>query len=134
MNTEYRDNQMNRQNIKYCPQAFIIVINVRGYYGIRGLANHWFAFYISDRKQYTSINGFNSDLTNIYGVPKGSVQGSHLFFTYISGLLRAIKYSKVHHFADDASLNFSSSIKLIKKQVNNNIKSEQFSIDSGRLE
>ena len=28
---------------------------------INGLACHWFASYISDRKQYTSINGFNSD-------------------------------------------------------------------------
>ena len=35
--------------------------------------NHWFAFYISDRKQYTSMNGINSDFANIYGVPKGSV-------------------------------------------------------------
>ena len=35
-----------------------------------GLANHCFAFYISDWKQCTSINGFNSDLTNIYGEPK----------------------------------------------------------------
>ena len=27
--------------------------------------NHCFAFYISDWKQYASINGFNSDLINI---------------------------------------------------------------------
>ena len=33
-----------------------------------------------------------------------------------------MKYSKVHQFADDASLNFSSSIKLINKQVNDNFK------------
>ena len=87
-----------------------------------GLANHCFVFYISDWKQYTSINGFNSDLTNISGEPQGLVSGRHLFLTYISGLLRAIIYSKVHHFADDASLNFSSSIKLINKQVNDNFK------------
>ena len=37
-------------------------------------------------------------------------------------VLREIKYSNVHHFADDASLNFSSSIKLINKQVNDNFK------------
>ena len=42
--------------------------------------------------------------------------------TYISGLLQAIKYSKIHHFADDASLKFSSSIKLTNKQVNDNFK------------
>ena len=34
--------------------------------GIIGLDNHCFAFYISDWKQYASINGFNSDLINIY--------------------------------------------------------------------
>ena len=33
-----------------------------------------------------------------------------------------MKYSKVHQFADDASLNFSSSFKLIKRQVNDNFK------------
>ena len=84
--------------------------------GIMGLDNH------SDWKQYTSINGFNSDLINIYGKPKGLVSGRHLFLTYISGLLQVIKYSKVHHFADDASLKFGSSIKLTNKQVNDNFK------------
>ena len=53
---------------------------------IMGFSDNCFAFYISDRKQYTSINGFNSNLTNIYGVRKGLVSGCHLFLTYISGL------------------------------------------------
>ena len=53
---------------------------------IMGFSDHCFAFYISDRKQYTSINGFNSNLTNIYGVRKGLVSGCHLFLTYIGGL------------------------------------------------
>ena len=87
-----------------------------------GLNNHCFDFYISDWKQYTSINGFNSDLINIYCEPKGLVPGRHLFLSYITGLLQAIKYSKVHHFADDARLKFSSSIKLTNKQVNDNFK------------
>ena len=71
--------------------------------------------------QYTSINGLNSDLTNIYGVPKVFL-GRLFFLTYISGLVRAIKYSKVHHFADDTSMDFRSSIKLVNKQVNDNFK------------
>ena len=54
--------------------------------GIMGISDHWFAFYISDRKQYTSINGFNSNFTNIYGVHRGLVSGRHLFLTYISSL------------------------------------------------
>ena len=87
-----------------------------------GLDNHCFAFYVSDWKQYTSINAFNSDLINIYGEPKCLVSRRHFFLAYISGLLQAIKYSKVHHFADNASLKFSSSIKLTNKQVNDNFK------------
>ena len=35
---------------------------------------------------------------------------------------RQKNYSKVHHFAYDASLKFSSSIKLTNKQVNDNFK------------
>ena len=54
--------------------------------GIMGFSDYCFAFYISDREQYISINGFNSNLTNIYGVRKGLVSGFHLFLTYISGL------------------------------------------------
>ena len=56
--------------------------------GIMGFSDHCFAFYISDRKQYTSINVFNSNFTNILGVRKGLVSGYHLFLTYISGLYR----------------------------------------------
>ena len=56
--------------------------------GIMGFSDHCFAFYMSDRKQYTSINVFNSNFTNIFGVRKGLVSGYHLFLTYISGLYR----------------------------------------------
>ena len=88
--------------------------------GIMGFTNHCFAFSISDRKQYTSINGSNSNITNIYGVRKSLVSVRHLFLTLVvyTGM---IKYYKVkNHFADDASLNFSSSIKRINEQANYN--------------
>ena len=54
--------------------------------GIMGFTNHCFAFSISDRKQYTSINGSNSNITNIYDVRRSLVSVRHLFLTYISGL------------------------------------------------
>ena len=39
------------------------------HYGIRGLANEWFRSYLSNRKQYVSINGHESGLTSLlYGV------------------------------------------------------------------
>ena len=46
-----------------------------------------------------------------------------LFVIYINDLHYSIKFYKVHHFADDTNLiNFNSSIKIINKQVNKDLK------------
>ena len=45
------------------------------HYGIRGLANEWFRSYLSNRKQYVSINGHESSLASVlYGVLQGLFQ------------------------------------------------------------
>ena len=74
-------------------------------YGIHGVSNDWFESYLSKRNQYVSINGYDSGLAAINcGVPPGSVLGPLLFLLYINDLDRAIKFCKVHHFADDTNL------------------------------
>ena len=93
-------------------------------YGIRGVSNDWFKSYLSNRNQYVSINGYESGLAAINcGVPQGSVLGPLLFLLYINDLNQAIKFCKVHHFADDTNLLcLSKSIKKLSKLVNADLK------------
>ena len=92
--------------------------------GIRGVSNDWFKSYLSNRNQYVSINGFDSGPTSINcGIPQGSVLGLLLFLLYINDLNQAIKFCKVHHFADDTNLScLSNSIKKLNKLVNTDLK------------
>ena len=57
------------------------------------------------------------------GVPQGSMLGPLLFLLYMNDLNQAIKFCKVHHFADDTNLScLSNSIKKLKKLVNSDLK------------
>ena len=97
-----------------------ILLTKVGHYGVRELANDWFKSYLSDRKQFVWINGYDS---NLAPRPQGSVLGPLLFLIYINDLNQAIKFCKVHHFADDADLlYFSKSITKFNNYVNLDMK------------
>ena len=54
------------------------------YYGFRGKSQLLIKYFLSNRKQCVSINGFNSDNQDITcGVPQGSNLGPRLFLLYI---------------------------------------------------
>ena len=57
-----------------------ILLHKLSRYGIRDIANCWFSSYLSNRKQFVTINGFDSEIQSFqYGVPQGSVLGPLLF-------------------------------------------------------
>ena len=48
--------------------------------GVRGVMQHWFESYLSNRKQYFSIRNCNSSMSNItFGIPQVNVLGPVLF-------------------------------------------------------
>ena len=92
-----------------------ILIEKLDHYSIRGISNDWFRSYLSDRSQFVSIYGFNSDYKTIkYGVPQGSALGSRslAFLNFHNDLNTAVKHSETFHFTDDTCLlNIQDSIK-----------------------
>ena len=86
-----------------------ILLRKLEYYGIWGICNDWIKMYLSGRKQFVSINGYNSDLLPVdCGVQQDFVLGSLLFWIYINDLHKTIQYCKVHCFGDNTNLFYTS--------------------------
>ena len=57
-----------------------ILLSKLNFYGINGIAHHWFQSYLEDRTQMRSINGlFSSSCFLSCGVPQGTNLGPLLF-------------------------------------------------------
>ena len=101
-----------------------ILLHKLEFHGIRDVCTDWLKSYLSDRKQFIFINGYNSDLSPVIcGVPQSSVLRPLLFLVYINDLHKAIRYCKVHPFADDTNLfHTNRSVKNLNKLINHDMK------------
>ena len=84
-------------------------------YDYRGVVNDWFKKYLIGHRQYTTVNGYISDVNQtLCRVPQGSVSGPLLFLWYINDLYK----SKYHFylFADDTNLTYANGD--LKKTLN----------------
>ena len=80
-----------------------ILLAKLNHYEICGVSNGWFKSYLSNRNQYLSINEYESGLAALNcGVSQGSILGL-LLFLHVNDLNPAIKFCKVHNFADDTN-------------------------------
>ena len=101
-----------------------ILLKKLTHYGIRDIANDWFASYLNNRRQYVTIGSTKSDDTLItHGVPQGSVLGPFLFLLYITDFSKCSNVFDFHIFADDTNLFYSNSnLAELESIVNYNLK------------
>ena len=88
-----------------------ILLDKLKYYGVEGKHLAWFESYLSNRTQYCSVDGDNSELgKNLTGMPQGSSLGPLLFSIYINDLPSILENSESSVYADDTNLSTSDEI------------------------
>ena len=112
-----------------------ILLKKLDHYGVRGVPLQWFDSYLSDRKQYVSVNGSTSDeLTITHGVPQGSVLGPLLFLLFINDLPSVSEVLTFYLFADDTNIYFESDdLVHMQKVVNRELRKVRKWLEANRL-
>ena len=97
----------------------ILLSRMNSYFGIGGVALHWFQSYLSGRTYCVRIDNVTSDISQLkYGLPQGSVLGPILFSMYTPSAADIIRKRGLtyHCYADDTQI--YSSIDPTQSSVN----------------
>ena len=82
-----------------------ILMNKLLHNGIRGVMQHWFESYLSNRKQCVSIKNCISSMSSItLSLSQGSVLGPVLFLLYINDMCRSSNQMRFVHFPDGTTV------------------------------
>ena len=86
-----------------------VLIQKLARYSFRSSELVWFKSYLSNRSQFTRVNGVDSKVQNVgKGVPQGSCLGPLLLLLCINNLPKAINNANVYMYADDTSLSYQN--------------------------
>lgn len=114
-----------------------ILLHKLHHYGIRNSELKILQSYLSNRKQYVSINNMKShELLITTGVPQGSILGPLLFIIYINDLCQSTNILKTISYADDTTLFIalnSKDFQLQNDMINNELKLVSEWLDLNKL-
>jgi len=94
----------------------------------------WFHSYLSDRRQFVSVNTSHSQYGNIdCGVPQGSILGPLLFSIYVNDMVQSVNCD-LYMYADDAALVISGkSVDQIEMSLSNEMESLSIWLEQNKL-
>ncbi len=109
-----------------------ILLSKLKYYGLCGTSLQLMESYISNRKQYVTVDGTDSEPSQITtGVPQSSIRGPLLFIIYINDIVNASNLFKFIIYADDIIL--STTLEIIMENQDNSTINSKINYELSRI-